>query len=183
MFLQPGTISVQGSCGIQRSRWSHTLLLCFCHIHSVNLPTFHTTLRMCIESHTFHYRSLWLRYWMEEFVKHLVEKVRIIWSHFTRTEFSRACENMNTYSCNNSYFMPCVSFFLLLILDNSHSVWDREPMYMHNEYHASSDISPLTCTSSCIYCTTCQSNLQKILHDPFVPGFIPARLTIRWVRN
>ena len=41
----------------------------------VNLPTFHITLRMCIESHTFHYLSLWLRYYMEEFVKHSVEKV------------------------------------------------------------------------------------------------------------
>ena len=68
---------------------------------------------MCIEPHTFHYHSLkWLRYWMEELVKHSVEKVRIKWSHFTRTLFSRACDNTNTYSCNNSsYFMPCVSYF------------------------------------------------------------------------
>ena len=71
---------------------------------------------MCIESHTFHYHSLkWMRYWMEELVKHSVEKVRIKWSHFTRTLFSRACENTNTYSCNNSsYCMPCVSYFFFL---------------------------------------------------------------------
>ena len=48
--------------------------------------------------------------------------------------------------------------------------------YMRNEYHASSHISPLTCTTSGIYMLV---QPAEILHDPFVSGFVPARIPIR----
>ena len=50
-------------------------ILQYCESAHISHHTFHTAIHMCIESHTFHYLSLWLRYWMEEFVKHSVEKV------------------------------------------------------------------------------------------------------------
>ena len=56
-------------------RFLYILPYPYCESAHISHHTFHTTLRMCIESHTFHYLSLWLRYWMEEFVKHSVEKV------------------------------------------------------------------------------------------------------------
>ena len=95
VFVQPGTISVSV---LYRCLGDHTfynmyvviytfityymrflyiLPYPFCESAHISHHIFHTTLCMCIESHTFHYRSLWLRYWMEEFVKHSVEKVKM----------------------------------------------------------------------------------------------------------
>ena len=137
---------------------------------------------MCIESHTFHYRSLkWMRYWMEEFVKCLVEKVRIIWSHFTHTLFSRACENTSTYSCkNSSYFMPCVSYFfslyrtILILLERQRanctcitSIMPRPTSVLLLAPHHTSTALCVSPTSRRSYTTL------------FVPGFFPARLHIR----
>ena len=75
----------------------------YCESAHISHHSFHTTLRMCIESHTFHYLSLWLRYWMEEFVKHSVEKNNITLV-------------IVKYGVIHSY-----SFFFL-IQDNIHSV-------------------------------------------------------------
>ena len=59
---------------------------------------------------------------MEELVKHSVEKLRIIWSHFTRTLFHEPVK-IPTLTHAITHHISCpVCHIFFLIQDNSHSV-------------------------------------------------------------